>query len=248
MNNKYFYIGILGITVFISTGCSSMTFSPQEYPVIEKSSGGLLAPNGVGIIATVATRRVVVINKKTHEFCAEPAPDATNNLISAVNSVISATTSLEGLNIEDKGKLAKLAAEAKANLTRNFSSTVSQVFKPTQGLKVLRDGWFAICQAKVNGIITESQFLSQFNNLLEKILGDSEQGSVGLIKAEFDYQIQLARINAPANYSIAKTNEVAAKTELKKHEIKLAEIERTKQEMIQNQLRLKLQIEHAKEL
>jgi len=198
-----------------------MQFSPQEYPVIEESSGGLLAPNGVGIIATDATRRVVVINKKAHTFCSEPAPDATNNLISAVESAISADTSVEGLSIKERGEVAKLSAEAKANLARNLNSTVNQTFKPTQGLKVLRDGWFAICQAQVNGMITEDEFLKQFNELLGKIFGDTEQGAIGLIDAEFNYQIELAKINAVAN-------ETLAKAELKKQEIKLAEIEKEK--------------------
>jgi len=51
------------------TGCT--VFSPwtKEYPVIEDSVGH------VGVIATSAERRVILIDKKDSKFCAEPPPE-----------------------------------------------------------------------------------------------------------------------------------------------------------------------------
>ena len=133
----------------------------------------------VGTLSTSASRRVVVVNSsfKSKEpyiesaFCAEPSPDITEDIIASLTG----KGDLAG-GAETTGEIAKLQAQAKLELARNFQSVGQILFKRTQGAQFWRDGLFNLCQSYINGSIGKEQFEKKYDQLLEK--------SVELIKLE----------------------------------------------------------------
>ena len=141
----------------------------------------------VGTLTTSASRRVVIVNSsfKSKEpflesaFCAEPSPDITEDVIANLTS----KSDVSG-GAETTGEIAKLQAQAKVELARNFQSVGQILFKRTQGAQFWRDGLFNLCQSYINGSIGKEQFEKKYDQLLEK--------SVELIKLEvpFMYKVQ----------------------------------------------------------
>jgi len=133
----------------------------------------------VGTLSTSASRRVVIVNSsfKSKEpflesaFCAEPSPDITEDVIASLTS----KSDLSG-GAETTGEIAKLQAQAKVELARNFQSVGQILFKRTQGAQFWRDGLFNLCQSYVNGSIGKEQFEKKYDQLL--------QNSVELIRLE----------------------------------------------------------------
>lgn len=133
----------------------------KETPVIEKH---IFVKNVqgrdykfLGVIATTAQRRVIVVNHKGL-FCAEPSPDATDNLISNV------TASLEASFKDPTGKNASLAA----NAAKSLLSEAQFLIQRTQGLQLFRDGSFSLCIMHANGNLTQEKYLEKQQKLLEQ--------------------------------------------------------------------------------
>jgi hypothetical protein len=133
----------------------------KETPVIEKhvfvKSGPGLDYKFIGVIATTAQRRVIVFNDKGL-FCAEPSPDATDNLISNVTASLKA-----GLKSET-GQSGSLAA----NAARSLISEAQFLIHRTQGLQLFRDGSFNLCTMHANGNLTDEEYIKKQDELLTK--------------------------------------------------------------------------------
>lgn len=140
------------------SGCSYFT-SPIEKPVIEDHSGHL------GTFATVAERRMV-ITKKVYEnmsgeyayqskFCAEPPPDATQSIASVL------TAAVKGSADGAKGN-PQIAIE----VAKSLETTAKSLFQRSQGVQLFRDGVYNLCQANLNGAITDAQYEVLYRKLL----------------------------------------------------------------------------------
>ncbi|WP_027180083.1 hypothetical protein [Maridesulfovibrio bastinii] len=133
----------------------------KETPVIEKhvfvKSGPGLDYKFIGVIATTAQRRVIVFNDKGL-FCAEPSPDATDNLISNV------TASLEASLKSETGQSGSIAA----NAARSMISEAQFLIQRTQGLQLFRDGSFTLCTMRANGNLTDEEYIKKQKELLEE--------------------------------------------------------------------------------
>jgi hypothetical protein len=161
---------LLLIAVFSLTAISC---APMERSVLHDQIAN------VGTLSTSASRRVVIVNSsfKSKEpylesaFCAEPSPDIAEDIIASLTG----KGDLSG-GAETTGEIAKLQAQAKLELARNFQSVGQILFKRTQGAQFWRDGLFNLCQSYINGSIGKEQFEKKYYQLLEK--------SVELIKLE----------------------------------------------------------------
>jgi len=140
------FVGVLSLQ-----GCTFFT-SPKEQPIIEDKIGEFGSSDDIGTLATTADRRLVIFDRKSHAYCAEPSPDAADNLVSAFSGA------LEGSGGD---------VTAKVEMAKSFASTVKQLFIRTQGLQLYRDGMYSLCQDYVKGAVTPAEYKIRQEKLLE---------------------------------------------------------------------------------
>lgn len=154
---------------FLLEGCAYFT-PPLEHPVAQNQV------LNVGTISMVASRRAVyVVGRKVEldvddrtitidsQFCAEPPPDVTENIVSSF------TGKLEGsANAETKEEVAKLEAQAKADLAKALTTQGSPLSKRTQGAQYLRDSLYNLCQGYLNGALSPAEYKSQLSIVFMK--------------------------------------------------------------------------------
>lgn len=156
---------LLATAGLLLEGCVLWDFPPSADPVIENSigkKGDDGKSHKVGTIATVAQRRLAIVKYDDGKFCAEPPPDAVDN----VSSAIAAAASLGA-----KG------TQAEAELANNFASNAVELGYRSQGLQLYRDAMFALCNEHVNGAISNgdlramhTEILTVANKLIDKEL------------------------------------------------------------------------------
>jgi hypothetical protein len=134
-------------------GCSTFT-QPKANPVIEDRVTNWGGPGKVGILATTPERRVVIVKMPDNKFCAEPSADAADNVSAALTAVAEASA---------QGRV----TEAQLGFAQTLATSVKQLFIRSQGIQLYRDGTFMLCNAYLNGSITEEQFLKRHERLLE---------------------------------------------------------------------------------
>ncbi|GKS70206.1 hypothetical protein W03_22100 [Nitrosomonas sp. PY1] len=136
------------------SGCAFFS-PPQSVPVIEDKVGRDIAnPNDkrIGTLATVAQRRLAIVKYEDGKFCAEPPPDAADNIASSLSAALSGSSG----NVEVQAKLATAV-----------SSVAKQLFYRSQGLQLYRDGAFHLCNAYLNGQIDAAEYKTKYKELLE---------------------------------------------------------------------------------
>jgi hypothetical protein len=147
---KLLNITVLTTGILFIQGCGLSWFAdPMQQPIIEDKLGS----TGFRTLSTTSSRRVVIFNQQSKRLCAEPPPDVADNLTSAF------ATALEGSN----GTVG-----AKAEISKAFASTATQLFQRSQGVQLYRDGMYSLCQAYLNGIIDGKVLLIKMDELLEK--------------------------------------------------------------------------------
>jgi hypothetical protein len=152
---------LLATSVAALTGCGAFS-SPRESPVIEErvTDFGL---RKIGILATTAERRAVIVKVPERLLCAEPPPDVGE----AVAAAFSAYLQAEG---------SKLPVEAKGGVARASGTSIAQLTYRTQGLQLYRDGSFFLCNMYMNGVIKDKEYEVARKDLLA--------ASIELIKQE----------------------------------------------------------------
>lgn len=153
-------ITLLG-AVWLLPACSLFT-PPKAKPVIEDrvSDWGV---RKVGVLATTAERRVVLVSMPEKKFCAEAPPDVGE----AVSSSLGASLDAEGA-----GKLTALEAQIKQQL----ATSLLQLSHRSQGLELYRASTFFLCTLYLNGVISEADLAAKHDALLSN--------AVDLIKLE----------------------------------------------------------------
>lgn len=162
-----------GVLVSMVSGCAYFT-PPQSFPVIEDKVGrdkANLNDKRIGTLATVAQRRLAIIKFEDGKFCAEPPPDAADNISSTLSAALSA-------NNGDVGVQAKLATA--------ISSVAKQLFYRSQGLQLYRDGTFHLCNAYLNNLIGPDEYKIEHKQLLDTVkeLIEKEIPNLANIKAD----------------------------------------------------------------
>ena len=167
--------------------CSAFT-PPKEKPIIEDKVG-----EQVGTLATTAERRIVLVNLKNGDFCAEPSPDVAEAINSSIRAAAEASAKTNG------GVDAKVSGE----VARQLATSIGSSFLRTQGIQLFRDGSFALCQARMNNNIKPDDYSQKFDRLLKD--------SVDLIRLELPYLVQRGDQQASASASASKTAADSAK-------------------------------------
>lgn len=109
-------------------------------------------PTGKTVIIDGTKREVLTVREKgALVVCAEPSPDALEALSASVAARIEAARGQD--------------LQAKAELTRDITTSVGSVLKRSQGLQLFRDGVFALCQGSMNGLRTPELIAKEFRNL-----------------------------------------------------------------------------------
>lgn len=113
----------------------------------------------IGVLATTAQRRVVLVNPEG-DMCAEPSPDAVDDLISSVTGTF---------NLSGEGTAAEkeAAIQAAAEFASNVATSAQFLIERSQGVQLFRDGSFALCILHANGNIGEDTYAQELTDLRE---------------------------------------------------------------------------------
>src|SRR5262249_3484258 len=88
--------------------------------------------------------------------CSEPPPDVAQNLVQSVNSSLEA--------IAKRG--ADLDASIAAKMTSDLKSAAEQIFQRSQGIQLLRDTMFRLCEGLQNGVIQKDDYRALIQSLI----------------------------------------------------------------------------------
>lgn len=148
-------------------GCSFLT-PPKEKPVIQDYVGtSIIGEKTTHVFSLTPERRTVIVIpskiksqetgkiEKTVKFCAEPPPDVAESLADTFRFIAEA-------------QLKKPDIGAGVEFYRAFTSTAMKLFYRSQGIQLFRDGMYNICQAYMNGVIEEQEYVEIYNDLVEK--------------------------------------------------------------------------------
>ena len=149
-----------------------------------------------------ASRRAVIV-AKNGRFCSEPAPDAIYAIAKEVAASASGKHETGGEGNDGGNKNGETKTEGKAALSQLLNSKVNKLFERSQGIQVLRDGMYRLCEAFANDAVSPAVFEEHMNYLIQTL--------------NFIVPVELcAKLNADIVASIANaetigTNAVATK-------------------------------------
>jgi hypothetical protein len=138
------------LTLALLQGCALFSTPPSK-PIVEDKIGVEDAKSSdkrIGTLATVAQRRLMVVKFSDGRFCAEPPPDAADNVSANLSAALAG-----GVHSP-----AGPSVNASAQLAGALASIAKQIFYRSQGLQLYRDGMFSLCSAYLNGVMSPSEF------------------------------------------------------------------------------------------
>lgn len=158
-----------GCVMACLSACSVFT-PPIAKPIIEDH-----AQKQINTFAVMPSRRMVIVKSNVNlqgdavpaanlkdglltdraiVLCAEASPDVSDDIASSLAAAVNA----KGPSAGD----AK-AAEAGASIAQALATTGQSLFKRTQALQLYRDMAYHLCQAKINGFLSDDQFLQKLD-------------------------------------------------------------------------------------
>lgn len=161
------------------SGCGLSMFASQKSPVVEDNVG-----KQVGTLAITTDRRVVLVRLQgdseggAGRFCAEPPPDAGQNITNALAAMLDVSAE-------------KIDATIKAQLATTFASNFQAFVKRSQGLQLYRDAMYNLCQNYLNHGIEAAD--------VQKLSKEILENSVKLI--EHELTLTKGNINEPSRQS-----------------------------------------------
>ncbi|MFL6235994.1 MAG: hypothetical protein ACJ76N_22880 [Thermoanaerobaculia bacterium] len=171
------YVFAFGILL---SGCRTFT-PPIEWPVFEQHAQGR-----VNAFSVIPSRRMVIVksgelkNGAPVLICAEASADVADNLTSTLAASLAAAGPSTG---QDK------AASASAAVSKALETSAQFLFKRTQGVQLYRDAMYHLCQARMNGFITDTEYKERATALIAEV--------VPLIKMELPLLQQAQSVNSP---------------------------------------------------
>jgi|SaaInl8_200m_RNA_FD_contig_101_166403_length_4234_multi_3_in_0_out_0_2 paraquat-inducible protein B len=146
--------GIIVLLFFVIVGCTHFT-RPKDQPIIEDKVG-ITGSEMVGTLATTADRRTLIVELKNGKFCAEPSPDAMEQVSKKYDSSIEAQVK-NAQKLIDKADN-ELSADVKAKLMVEIQRTIQKLNEKSQGVLWFRDVSYRLCEAYVNGILDRDSY------------------------------------------------------------------------------------------
>lgn len=95
----------------------------------------------IGMLETTANKRVVIVNVITGKFCAESPPETQDTFSGVFTALAEATKNSVG--------------NAKVNLSAAIEKGFGQLYKRSHSNQMYRDASYSLCQAYVNGALTD---------------------------------------------------------------------------------------------
>lgn len=148
-------------------GCGLDLFTSSESPLVEDNIGNWPL-HQVGTLGVTADRRIVIVRLHNDSagagrFCAEPPPDAGQNVASALTTLLNVSSD-------------KLDTNLKAELAKSLASNFQAFVKRSQGLQLYRDAMYNLCQSSLNQALDKAE--------VKSISAEYFQKAVDLIKHE----------------------------------------------------------------
>lgn len=156
---RFFNLAAISMAAVLAAGCGSSLFAPRDRnPVVKDvlSRNSIFGENAsVGVIGTDATRRLVIAVLKDDgtKICAEPSPDAANELRRKLVMALEAQV--------------KEAGGGKISFDSDTLTKLNQLLQRSQGLQLFRDGNYFNCQDFANHAATPEQVNDRFEKLLK---------------------------------------------------------------------------------
>jgi hypothetical protein len=153
-------IGVVAVVVIalvkgIGFEAGGFSFSPTRQDVISmKDTAQLIRQDASQRAILLVPRRrgdVMTVNS-----CSEPPPDVAQNLAQSLNS------SLEALG--KKG--GELEAHVAAKVSSDLKTAAELIFQRSQGIQLLRDTMFRLCEALQNGVIERDDYQQLIQDLI----------------------------------------------------------------------------------
>lgn len=149
--NHLFQLSAAFATVLALSGCGTRQFSARTTnPVIEdRVRAGDSSDPKMSIVSTRADRRTILLFGP-NRICAEPAPD--------VGEAVSGQV------------IAELATLSKSvGFGQSSATAIMALVNRSQGLQYYRDGLFALCIMRENGVISDNkEYLDQHRYLFDQ--------------------------------------------------------------------------------
>ena len=114
------------------------------------------------LISQDASRRAILLvprsdsGRSLFNACSEPPPDVAQSLVQGLSSSLDA--------IAKKG--AELEASLAAKMTSELKTAAELIFQRSQGIQLLRDTMFRLCEALQNGVIEKDDYRTLIQSLI----------------------------------------------------------------------------------
>ncbi len=166
--SKTVRISFVVLGIFSMTGCGSTLLSPRsENPVIQDYNSSFLGTSHSSVYATTASRRLAIMNTKG-EVCAEPSPDVGEAISSSIANELKAALSIKHPSGSEG------SGELQDNYRRAIATQIAPLLYRTQGLQYYRDSLYTLCIAKMNGTITQNEYvikLKEYSDTASQLIG-----------------------------------------------------------------------------
>lgn len=212
--------GIFFFGTNIETG--SFSINPSRN-VVKISENALLVKQDISERSTVLVARND--GQSLYSVCSEPPPDGAQEIAKQLGASLNAEGSV------DEEQTGKLSAEAISNL----KTATQSLFDRSQGIQLLRDTMFRICEAFQNGVIDERDYSKLMTQLIStaNFIIPFEQCAEIAIEVERQFRLSSAATQeSPSVYIFRSCSESAL--EFNKSQLQLRyEVDRSQEKVLQ---------------
>jgi outer membrane protein OmpA-like peptidoglycan-associated protein len=155
------------ITFVLAVACiiaialvSGSQFSAEDFELNPRSDV-VRAEGGAQLIRQDASQRAILLvpraesGKVASSACSEPPPDVAQDIAHTLNSSLAAIGEGNGID-----------AKFVAQISSDLKSAAELLFQRSQGIQLLRDTMFRLCESFQNGVLTPDDYRSLIQNLI----------------------------------------------------------------------------------
>lgn len=157
LSSQFFKSTVIGLAALLTAGCGSSWFSQRDEDPIVKDliRKGVITENVGATLGTRSERRLAFFNMTNNQLkiCAEPSPDATEEVARKLAAAMSAQVQGSG--------------SGQVSIDSEMLRKAMPVFERTQGLQLMRDAFFQSCLAHMNKSIDNAALDKRFYAILE---------------------------------------------------------------------------------
>lgn len=152
-----FALGVVAMWRGIPLNVAGMQLNAVRSDVVTVS-----AKESAQLIKENASERTILLVPRDEEgrarfsACSEPPPDVAQNLVQSVNASLDA--------IAKRGS--ELEANVAAKMTSDLKSAAEQIFQRSQGIQLLRDTMFRLCEGLQNGVLGRDEYRTLIQSLI----------------------------------------------------------------------------------